>query len=41
MNEEYCPDCEASFQFYKDSMSKLENLSRQNEGWLKSQRKSK
>ncbi len=31
----------ASFQFYKDSMSKLENLSRQNEGWLKSQRKSK
>lgn len=31
----------ASFQFYKDCMSKLENLSRQNEGWLKSQRKSK
>ncbi len=31
----------ASFQFYKDCMSKLENLSKQNEGWLKSQRKSK
>lgn len=31
----------SSFQFYKDSMSKLENLSKQNEGWLKSQRKSK
>jgi hypothetical protein len=31
----------ASFQFYKECMSKVENLSKQNEGWLKSQRKSK
>jgi len=30
----------ASFNMYKESMERLENLSRQNEGWLKSQKKS-
>lgn len=29
-----------SFAFYKESMGRLENFSRQNEGWLKSQKKS-
>jgi hypothetical protein len=28
----------ASFNMYKESMERLENLSRQNEGWLKSQK---
>lgn len=29
----------ASFHMYKESMERLENLSRQNEGWLKSQKR--
>lgn len=29
----------ASFNMYKESMRRLENLSRQNEGWLKSQKR--
>lgn len=28
----------ASFSMYKESMERLENISRQNEGWLKSQK---